>query len=70
MIIALTCFRKPLRDMLRKEGFPLSGIKAFYLFSLTWFVKHIFFCIFNALTSWLQENANLFAGSKTNEWHF
>ena len=30
-------------------------MKSFHLFSLTWFVKHIFFCIFNALTSLLWE---------------
>ena len=56
--------------MFWQEGLLLSGIKAFYLFSSTWFVKHIFSYIFNALTSLLQKNANLFAGSKTNKWHF
>ena len=70
MFVVLTCFHKSLKNRFWQEGLLLSGIKAFYLFSSTWFVKHIFSYIFNALTSLLQENANLFAGSKTNKWHF
>ena len=60
MITMLICFRKSLWNRFRQEGLPLSGIKSFHLFSLIWFVKHIFSYIFNALTSLLQENANFF----------
>ena len=59
MIVVLTCFLQVTQNWFRQEEFPFSGIKSIYLYSLTWFIKHIFFCIFNALTSLLQENANL-----------
>ena len=69
MFVALTCFHKSLKNKFLQEGLLLLDIKEFYLFYSTWFIKHIFSYIFNALTSLLQENANLFASLKTNEWH-
>ena len=70
MIVALTCSRKSLRNRFWQEALLPSGIKSFYLFSSTWFVKHIFFYIFNALTSLLQENANLFCRFKDERMAF